>query len=462
MRTVIELASIRSLRAWANLDLRRLAVRDRLVVIGAGIACLFVAFFAAYSVYRQFGAPRNEYDLRIYYNALTSWRGGSGLYEWTQYDPINGLLGFTYPPAAAILLSPITSLSVQPMIGLWSFAILLSVIGFVLLALRERVHLRQPQMALATGLAVAAAFCLQPISQTAAYGQVNTFLGLLVMVDVFVLSRRGSRWAGIGIGLAMAIKLTPAIFLLYLVLSGQWRMLRIAIATAVSATLVAAVLAPSATWQYFTSLLWDSSRIGKVDNTANQSINGTLARITAPLPPDKLAWILCAVLVVLVGIRRIRRAVAAGDTLLAVTVTGLLGVLISPISWVHHAIWIFPAMVLLIARLVTTFPAAALGVVARRLSSFSRLSADDRAAVRRWLGLTTLAVTGLLVFVMNTRNLFGLPDTGYGDLAWPAVIAGSVQTIWMLTAVAVMPAHGAHVRTIARDSSTAAHSTPGR
>jgi hypothetical protein len=49
-------------------------------------------------------------------------------------------------------------------------------------------------------------------------------------------------------------------------------------------------------------------------------------------------------------------------------------------------------------------------------------------------------VTGLMVFVMNTRDFFGLPDTAYAGLGFWAAIAGSVQCIWMLAAVSYLPA----------------------
>jgi alpha-1,2-mannosyltransferase len=436
---VIELGSLRTLGAWAQQDLQKLRARDRWIVLGAAFLCLAAAFAISYAIYRHFGAPRNEYDLNIYFSALNEWRSGGGLYTYVQYDTINGWLGFTYPPVAAIVMSPMTSFSLSGVVVLSSLAILVSVLCVVLLSLRERVTMRRPQLLFVSGLATAAAFSLQPISQTAAYGQVNTFLALLVMFDVFVLGRRGSRWAGIGIGLAMAIKLTPAIFLVYLVVSRQWRMLRVAILTATAATLVAAVAAPSATWQYFTSLLWDSSRVGVPTNTANQSINGALARFTAPLPPDKIAWALCSLAILLIGLRRIRQAVAAGDTLLAVTITGLLGVLVSPVSWIHHAVWIAPAMVVLVSRLVSTFPLRWFQLIRSSSAPFSRLDPAERRSARRWLCTVLLTVTGLTVFVMNTRDFFGLPDTAYAGLGFWAAIAGSVQCIWMLAAVSYLP-----------------------
>lgn len=402
-------------------------------------AILLVSFGAAFFVYHRYGSPANEYDLRIYYSALTQWSSGGQLYDYSQFDPVNGYLYFTYPPAAAMAMTPMTVLPISAVIALSSTAIFAGTVALVLLAVRQRVSLRRPQMALLTGVATAAAFCLQPISQTAAYGQVNTFLALLVMFDVFVLSKRGSRWAGIGIGLATAIKLTPAIFLLYLALSGNWRTLRTALATAAAATVLAALAAPAATWRYFTSLLWDSTRVGVLDNSSNQSINGTLARLAAPLPPDKLAWLLGSVLVIALGSLRIRRAVAAGDTLLAVTVTGLIGVLVSPVSWIHHAVWIAPAMVVLISRLIATFPVGLYRLLAAAPSAYRTLGDDDRRQVRGWLGVSALTVTGLLVFVFNTRNLFGLPEADYTGLSPASMLAGSVQTLWMLAAIVLLP-----------------------
>jgi alpha-1,2-mannosyltransferase len=432
---VDNLRTTRTFGAWVNLDLRTLSKRERVIVVTLGVLALATAVAAAYEVYRRFGAPRNEYDLRIYYSALNFWHGGNDLYAFTQKDPVNGLLGFTYPPVAALLMSPMTALTIRPVVVITSIAIAAATIGLAFLSLRERVTLRRPQMVLATGFATAAAFCLQPISQTAAYGQVNTFLALLVVFDIFVLSRRGSRWAGVGIGLSMAIKLTPAIFLLYLVLSKKWRMLRVAIATAAMTTIAAGLIAPAASWRFFTSALWDSSRVGVLDNTANQSLNGTLARISGALPPDRIIWALSGLVVVAIGSVRIHRAVVAGDTLFAVTLTGLLGVLISPVSWLHHAVWILPAMVLLFGRLVTTVPTHRF----RPAAGGTRLSAHDRKATRRWVGTAVLTAVGLLIFVVNTRNMFGLPDTGYAGLTFWSVLAGSVQTLWMLVAVAFMP-----------------------
>ena len=129
----------------------------------------------------------------------------------------------------------------------------------------------------------------------------------------------------------------------------------------------------------------------------------------------------------------------AGDPLLAVTITGLLGVLVSPVSWIHHAVWIAPAMVVLVSRLVVSFPTRLVASLASAPAGYRTLAGNDRRLVRSWLGVAAFTVAGLLVFVLNTRNLFGLPDTDYGTLGLGSALAGSVQTWWMLAAILLLP-----------------------
>jgi alpha-1,2-mannosyltransferase len=49
---------------------------------------------------------------------------------------------------------------------------------------------------------------------------------------------------------------------------------------------------------------------------------------------------------------RVRRAVAQGDEMTGFALTGVLGCLISPITWVHHLVWVAPALLLLIDHAV--------------------------------------------------------------------------------------------------------------
>jgi len=76
-----------------------------------------------------------------------------------------------------------------------------------------------------------------------------------------------------------------------------------------------------------------------------------------------------------------------------------------------------------------------------RASSTSALSLEpgQRQAARRWIGTALLAITGVMVFVLNTRDFFDLPDTQYAGLPPWSVLAGSAQAIWMVAALLALP-----------------------
>ena len=161
------------------------------------------------------------FDLKVYYGALTWWvHDGGEIYDYlkpgTQY-------GFTYPPFAALVMLPMAYLP-------WPAAIAVSVLASVATTAVLIWWLVDPiarragwtrWFALAVALCLAAAF--EPMRETVNFGQVNMLLLFLVAVDLLRLLPGGNRWAGVGIGLATAIKLTPGIFIVYLLVTRRWR-----------------------------------------------------------------------------------------------------------------------------------------------------------------------------------------------------------------------------------------------
>jgi alpha-1,2-mannosyltransferase len=186
---------------------------------------------------------------------------------------------------------------------------------------------------------------IEPMRETLAFGQINMLLVLLVLADLLLLLPRGSKWAGVGIGLATALKLFPGLFIVYLLLTRQWRAAWTAMAAAAAATLLAAAIAPRASWQFWTGALWDTDRVGRTDYTGNQSLQGMLSRLVAPEQPNKLVWLLLFAIVGGFGMWRAARAGRAGDVLAGIALTGLVAGLISPITWPHHLYWFVPALI---------------------------------------------------------------------------------------------------------------------
>lgn len=395
---------------------------------------VLMAVFAAWAFNEVIGQDHAQFDLRLYYDAITYWLSGHDLYSYSQPDPVNIELGFTYPPVGALLMTPMSLFSYPVVHVVSMLGIVAAGAAFVYLTLRERVRLPKPLMLAAVGVATAFAFTLEPFRQTLSFGQINIYLTLLVAVDLLILRRRGSKWTGVGIGLATAIKLTPGIFIIYLLVVGRWRAALTAVGTVIAANLVSLIIAPAETWKYFTALMWQTSRVGFLDTTVNQSVNGLLARLDSPLAPGRLPWLALALVVLVIGFWRARRAALGGDELAAMTLAGLVGVLVSPVSWVHHIIWIFPTMLIIAVRLKRT-----IGQLAADNSGYS---SSDRALMGRIgqaIGYSVLMTAGLTFWCIPTASLMDVKDWEYERGGALLAFAGSVQLLWMLVALVVLP-----------------------
>lgn len=311
-------------------------------------AILAVAALVALALHAWYGNRNHFFDLRIYRDAMRFWNDGNFLYDFWRPDPTQGRLEFTYPPFAAFLLRPLAWLSTGAAIwayALASLALLWVSIWWLVRPLADR--LGQPRWFVA-GLAFLAASGLEPIREAFTFGQINFLLWALVLLDLLVLWPRGSRWTGVGIGLATAIKLTPAIFIVYLLVTRRWRAAATATATAAAATLLAAAFAPRETWVFYTEKVVHADGIGNLAYTFNQSVMGVLAKLAAPSPPSQLLWLLLVLPITAYGLWRARQAFLSTDEVAGLALAGLAGSLLSPVTWAHHIFWLVPALVVLV------------------------------------------------------------------------------------------------------------------
>jgi hypothetical protein len=230
--------------------------------------------------------------------------------------------------------------------------------------------------------------------ETLGYGQVNILLFGLIIADLVALRwasrRRPARpqwmdrfrplsaitdrflaggWAGVGIGLAAAIKLTPALFIIYLLVSRQWRVARTAIGTMLGVTLIGFVFARRESVDYFTSVIFETNRVGQADMTPNQSLAGLLARLYDVFSAPTLLWVTFTLVLLVVGLSRASHAHGEGDELTAFTLVGLTANIVSPISWSHHLVFVIPAIIVLLDAAIRR-RAASRGL-SRRQSAFS-------------------------------------------------------------------------------------------
>ncbi|GAA2627165.1 glycosyltransferase 87 family protein [Paractinoplanes durhamensis] len=285
---------------------------------------------------------RNGYfDSKVYYGAIQYWFNGDGgmVYDWLRPG---SPYGFTYPPFAGLVMSP---MSVLP----FGLVVVIAVVGTVLTTALLIYWFTGPLIArmgwprwFALGIAICLAISFEPVRETITFGQVNTLLLTLVAGDMLFGVAKGRRWAGVGIGLATAIKLTPGIFIVYLLITRRWRDAATAAGTAAGATLVAGAIFPDETREFWTSALWDTNRVGVLSFLSNQSERGFLARLPIEQAESKV-WLVCVLATLAFWAWRVRTAPA--DVAGGLALTGVVGCLISPVTWVHHCVYLIPALV---------------------------------------------------------------------------------------------------------------------
>ncbi|MER5512622.1 glycosyltransferase 87 family protein [Streptomyces sp. NPDC002766] len=355
--------------------------RGRILLVMA-VAAAVTAFTATVPLLRDW------FDLRVYYGAVDTWiHHGGRLYD---YRVPGTTYGFTYPPFAAVAMLPMALVGLRTAIVL---ALLLNLAALALIAhlLTDGAWRRLGWFGCALGACLLALF--EPLRDTFSFGQVNLLLLALVLIDARLLRTGHDRWAGAGIGLAAAVKLTPAVFIGLLLLAGRRRAAATAAVVACAATALAAWVAPGASRFYWTRALWDTSRVGRMDYVSNQSLQGVLARLGVT---DRAVWA-CVVLVVLaVWARRTRSALAADDWSGAFALTGLTACLVSPITWVHHLVWVLPALAVLVRA---GHPRTAGALYAVMCTSVVWLWFDDASDIDGFLGANTYAwiTLGLLL-----------------------------------------------------------------
>ncbi|HEX6499499.1 MAG TPA: glycosyltransferase 87 family protein [Micromonosporaceae bacterium] len=294
-----------------------------------------------------FAERHGFFDLKVYYGAINYWVHGHG--ELYDYLKPRSKYGFTYPPFAAFTMTP---MALVP----WPVAIVISVVATTLATLFVLDRFVAPVARRYRGnrwfwLAVTACFVavFEPMRETMLFGQVNMLLVALVAVDLLMLLPRGSRFTGVGIGLATAVKLTPGIFIVYLAITRRWRAALVASVTTGIATLATAAVAPDTAREFWTDALWDTDRVGSLAFVSNQSLEGFVARLD-PADPSRVLWLALVVAVFALWVWRVRRTAAAGDEFAGLALTGVVGCLLSPVTWVHHLVWVLPALLLVADR----------------------------------------------------------------------------------------------------------------
>src|SRR5262252_1171296 len=304
-------------------------------VLGLALLVALLVAVAAVALYQH--NPGWMYDGRVYRTGGAAALHGQDVYR--RLPPP----AFTYTPLAALLFVPLTLLSTNAMGLLMTTASLVCLEASIWLCL-GRPPLDRDRRPLALCAAIGAlALWADPVSLTLLLGQVNLILLFLVLLDLSTAD--GSRWKGIGIGVATGIKLTPVFFVLYLVLTRRLRAAAVALATTAGTVALGLAALPRDSIRYWGGVFLDSSRVGAPQNVRSQSLRSLLVRWLHTNQGVEPLWIILGAAVAMAALGLAVWAHRRGEELLAVCVCATGALLISPITWQHHWVWIVPTLI---------------------------------------------------------------------------------------------------------------------
>jgi alpha-1,2-mannosyltransferase len=382
-------------------------------VVGPVLLVLSVAARLAWTYLAPNGA--NFVDLHVYIGGAATIDHPGSLYHYVYADQTPDFpLPFTYPPFAAVVFYPLHLLP----FGLVAFCWQVGTIA----ALYCVVRISQRLLGVAPGegrrlamLWTAVANWLEPLRSTFDYGQINVLLVLATLYAVYT-----TRWwlSGLLVGVAAGVKLTPAITGLYFVGARRWSAALFSAVVFLATVALSELVIGDETRQYFTKLIFDTDRVGPICTTFNQSWRGGICRILGHDPgysPLVLTGIAVTAILALLAWRALSTGVDAPDRLGALLVVELFGLLLSPISWAHHWVWLVPLMIWLLH-----------GPLSQRLGA--------RILGWSWLVLTIIGVPWLLSFAQ--------PSIWQNGRAWYLAWGGLVYIVATLATLAWVAASG--------------------
>jgi alpha-1,2-mannosyltransferase len=341
-----------------RLDLTRpqAPARKKHMLLPAGAAAFVVALigYVVYTVIHPKSFTLDPVDLDVYRSGglivrhiapLYNPHLAAPLYDWVGYGKLH--LPFTYTPFAAIafaLISFVPWALAQQLSVAVDIVALLAALWFTLGGLGYR---RGPVKLGATLLGAGVVFWTEPVLRTMYLGQVNLVLMALVIWDLCQPDTPNSRWwKGFGTGIAAGIKLVPLIFIPYLLVARKFRQAAMACAGFVFTVLLGFVILPSDSDKWWLGGLFvQGGRTGFEGWAGNQSLEGIITRLTGSVNGAKPAWIVAAVLVAAAGVIAAALLDRKGHPMLGLLMAAVTGLLVSPISWDHHWVWIAPGVV---------------------------------------------------------------------------------------------------------------------
>ena len=322
-------------------------------LLRAGVIAFALVAVVGWLVFNAVNGGLNDVDLTVYRDGGLIVRHVGPYYDPRDWAPLYGwggysalALKFTYTPFAAIAFAVVSFLPWGVLQGasvVGNMAALVAALWFTFGGLGYRDRRTRLGAAL---LAAAVTFWLQPVIRTIYLGQVNLVLMAMIMGD---LCQPGTRadgrsrwWKGALTGVAAGIKLVPLVFVPYLLITRRFREAAATVAGFVVTVGVGFAVLPhdSSQWWLHGMFLADGNRTGFMGWAGNQSLRAIITRFAGSVAAGQDPWIVAAVIALALGMTAAYLLDRGGYPVPALLVTALTGLLVSPVSWDHHWVWI--------------------------------------------------------------------------------------------------------------------------
>ena len=401
--------------------------RRWLLLAGLGAFALALGLYVIYTVIHPKSFTMDPVDLAVYRSGglivrhvrpLYDPRLAAPLYDWVGYGKLH--LPFTYTPFAAITFAVISFVPWWLSQQLSVAVDILALLAALWLTLGGLGYRKDKTRLAITLLGAAAVYWTEPVLRTIYLGQVNLVLMALIIWDLCQPDTEKSRWwKGFGTGIAAGIKLVPLIFIPYLLLARKFRQAAMACAGFAFTVLLGFVILPgdSGKW-WFHGLFFQGGRTGFTGWAGNQSLDGLITRLAGSINGAKPAWIAAAVLVGAAGVVCAALLDRKGHPVPGLLMAALTGLLVSPISWDHHWVWIAPGALVAAHYAVRAYrrnarkAAVALGALALAIVAWFGAWPARLFTHKLNLGHDSL---GLLWIPRNTNPVY---YQWYGDKRW--------------------------------------------
>jgi alpha-1,2-mannosyltransferase len=282
-------------------------------------------------------------DLAAYQVAAERVVEGTSVYDSPLFGSTRGVFEFVYTPFSALLFTPLAALYGNAFTIVGTVVNIVLMLATVLVCTARLGYRRDLRLLLFSVSVTSILLWCEPIRETVAFGQINILLLAMVVADLAMPD--SVRWKGALVGIAAGIKLTPAFFVLYLVITRRFRAAAVAAGSFAATVGLGFLLLPKDSGTFWSGAFMDPARVGVPENPGNESLRGLFARTFGLDGVEKVLWAALAVLIVLACLALARRLSLTGYELPAVVLCGLTTTVVSPHSWVHHWVWLAPLLV---------------------------------------------------------------------------------------------------------------------